>query len=71
MNRNKKYDLRRKQKMYKNKKVLYINNNKETQIDYMLSILLRSNGMYNWFYERFVNIGIVTPGEFLIEFTAL
>lgn len=25
--------------MYKNKKVLYINNNKETQIDYMLSIL--------------------------------
>lgn len=55
--------------MYKNKKVLYINNNKETQIDYMLSILLRSNGMYNWFYERFVNIGIVTPGEFLIEFT--
>lgn len=69
MNRNKKYDLRRKQKMYKNKKVLYINNNKETQIDYMLSILLRSNGMYNWFYERFVNIGIVTPGEFLIEFT--
>lgn len=39
MNRNKKYDLRRKQKMYKNKKVLYINNNKETQIDYMLSIL--------------------------------
>jgi hypothetical protein len=49
------------------RKELFINDKKETHIDYLLSGILCPS-RYPWFYEHYTNLGILKDSLFLIDF---